>query len=87
MHSAMSVDTCVTIREACPVEYIISGQYVEFSYGSLQKGFHFSFEPAALRKFLMLGAEALAEIETRAERKLAEEVINNNGELVTTGER
>jgi hypothetical protein len=58
----MSVDTCVTIREACPVEYVISGRYAEFSYGSVRKGFHFSFEPAALRKLMALGAEALAEI-------------------------
>jgi hypothetical protein len=82
-HHAISVDTCVTIREACPVEYIISGQYVEFSYGSLQKGFHFSFEPAALRKLLMLGAEALAEM-TRVEQELAEDGVT--GELVTAGE-
>jgi hypothetical protein len=84
MHSAISVDTCVTIREACPVEYIISGQYAEFSYGSLQKGFHFSFEPAALRKLMALGAEALAEIAARAEQT---DDNAADGELVTTGKR
>jgi hypothetical protein len=64
----MSVDTCVTIREACPVEYVVSGRYAEFSYGSLQKGFHFSFEPAALEKLMALAAEALAEIAAQTEQ-------------------
>ena len=81
MHSAMSVDKCVTIREACPVEYIISGQYAEFSYGSLQKGFHFSFEPAALRKLMALGAQALAEIAAQTQHQ------DDNGKLAMTGER
>lgn len=63
MHSAISVDMCVTIREANRLEYIISGQYAEFSYGSLQKGFHFSAD--RLAEVLTAVAMPVAEAQPR----------------------
>jgi hypothetical protein len=86
MHRAISVDACVTIREACPVDYIISGQHIEFSYGSLQDGFHFSFEPAALRRLMALGAEALADLAALAHRVQAADAISS-GDQVKSRER
>jgi hypothetical protein len=57
----LSVDTCVSIQGACPAEYVICGQLVEFHFGGLRDGFHFAFDVAALRKLAALSAEALAE--------------------------
>jgi hypothetical protein len=60
----LSVDTCVTIQGACPAEYIICGQLVEFHFGGQRDGFHFAFDAAALRKLAALSAEALAQWDT-----------------------
>jgi hypothetical protein len=46
-HGDLSVDTCVAIRETCPVEYVTNGKVIEFHYGGPNEGFHFEFDVAA----------------------------------------
>lgn len=66
MHHSLTVDLCVGIRDGCPVTYLITADnQAEFSFGGVRDGVTCAFEPASLRAFLMLGAEALAEMEGR----------------------
>jgi hypothetical protein len=67
MHDSLTVDMCVGIRKDCPVSYLITpDNQVEFSFGGVREGFHYAFDAASLRDFLVIGAEALAELDARA---------------------
>jgi hypothetical protein len=69
MHDTVTVDMCVGIRQGCPIDYLITADnQTEFSFGGQLDGFHFAFDAAALRAFLKVGAEALAEMEGQAEQ-------------------
>lgn len=64
MRDSLTVDMCVTVTKNCPITYMITvDKQVEFSFGGMRDGFHYSFDAAALRTFLSAGSEALAEIE------------------------
>jgi hypothetical protein len=67
MHSVLSVDTCVTVRHGCPMEYVICGDRVEFSYGGPRNGFHFAYDASALAGLVRLGTEALSQLDAGAE--------------------
>lgn len=71
MHDHVTVDMCVSIRSGCPITYLITADnQAEFSFGG---GCHYAFEAAALRAFLKLGAEALAEVEAQSEQALSDD--------------
>jgi len=59
----LSVDMCLTVRGECPVEYLICGGLIEFSFGGPQDGFNVAVDTEALRKLVTLGSEALAELD------------------------
>ena len=82
-HSDLSVDTCVTIRETCPMEYTICGNLVEFHFGGSWEGFHFAFDAAALRKLAKLSKEAVAHLDALPAKARAADV----GELICAGRR
>jgi hypothetical protein len=64
MHEIVTVDMCVSIRSECPTDYlVIADNQAEFSFGGQHSGFHHAFDVDALRAFLKIGAEALAELE------------------------
>lgn len=64
MHEHLSVDMCVSIRSGCSTDYLITGdKQVEFSFGGLQSGCQFAFDAPALRNFIAVAANALAELE------------------------
>jgi hypothetical protein len=67
MHDSLTVDMCVGIRKGCPLSYLITADgQVEFSFGGARDGFYYAFDASSLRDFLVVGAEALAELDAQA---------------------
>jgi hypothetical protein len=84
MHNSLTVDMCVDIRKDCPIDYLITADnQAEFSFGGPKGGCHYAFDAAALRAFLKLGVEALAEIDGRTEQGQSADCTTRA--LVTTG--
>lgn len=66
MHHSLTVDMCIGVRKGCPVGYLITADgQVEFSFGGIRDGFYYAFDAVSLRDFLVVGAEALAELDAR----------------------
>ena len=85
MYHNLTVDMCVGIRKNCPISYLITADnQAEFSFGDQRDGFHYAFDAAALRAFLKVGAEALAELEGTAADDTEATAVS---ELVTIGRR
>jgi hypothetical protein len=62
--SNLKISSYVTISEGCPMRFRVnSSDDVEFSFGDIRSPFEFVFDNEALRAYLALGAEALAEME------------------------
>jgi hypothetical protein len=65
MQDRLTVDMCVGIRADCPVTYqVTADKQAEFSFGGSRDGFHYAFDAPALRTFLRVGTQALAELES-----------------------
>jgi hypothetical protein len=67
MNEGPKVDVCIGIDEDCAIDYMITREYneVDFRFGGPGDGFHYIFDIVALRRFLEVGARAVAEIEAR----------------------
>ena len=65
MNDSPKVDVCIGIDENCAIDYMITREYneVDFQFGNQRDGFHYVFDIVALRRFLEIGARAVAEIE------------------------
>lgn len=65
MYESLTVDMCVGIRKDCPITYLVTAdKQAEFSFGGRGNACHYAFDAPALRAFLRIGAEALAELES-----------------------
>ncbi len=58
----LALDTYVTIRKSCPVEYRLDGSLTEFWFGSPSNGLRVAFDPLALRRLAELVSEALTKL-------------------------
>jgi hypothetical protein len=65
MGQDLDVGSWVVVRRGCPIAYCVNGEQVEFRLGSRNDGVDFVFEPDALRAFVEVSQEVLAEL-TRA---------------------
>jgi hypothetical protein len=78
MRETMTVDMCVSIRTGCPIMYLVTAdKQVEFSFGGLQSGCHYAFDAGALRTFIGVAAEALAELNGPAAPTQSPETTSN----------
>jgi len=83
----MTVDLCVSVRTGCPIMYLVTAdKQVEFSFGGLQAGCHYAFDAGALRAFIGVAAEALAEMDGPAAPKQIDGATSN-GVQHSTAER
>jgi hypothetical protein len=86
MPEAVIVDMCVSIRNDCPIMYLVTAdKQVEFTFGGLQSGCHYAFDAGALRSFIGVAAEALAELDGPAAVKQSAGTTCN-GAQVPSGE-
>ncbi len=64
----LKVNAYVSIHEGCAIRFRINGpDDVEFSLGSPRNPFEFILQREALRHFLILGSEALCEMDALRE--------------------
>lgn len=69
MSDDVKVSSYVSIRDGCPIRFRVNdSDDVEFSLGGLRDPFEFVFQRAALRQFILLGSEALREMDTLKEK-------------------
>ncbi len=68
----LNICSWVQVRDACPMRHIVNGSdEVEFGFGSGTAVFDFLFSADALRRFVLVGLEALREMEEiRAREKV-----------------
>jgi hypothetical protein len=62
MSQDLDVGSWVIVRHGCPIAYCVNGELIEFRLGSRQDGVDFVFEPDALRAFVEVSHEVLAEL-------------------------
>lgn len=75
MPDNLTVDTCVGVRKGCPISFLITAcDQAEFSFGGQRNGFHFSFDQVSLRALLMVGAQALSQMEAQMGEQQADGV-------------
>jgi len=87
MNDTVIVDICVSIRTGCPIMYLVTAdKQVEFTFGGLQSGCHYTFDAGALRSFIGVAAEALAELDGPAALKESAGTTSD-GAQVPAGER
>lgn len=59
-----SIGSWVLVRGACPMYHMVNGSdEVEFTFGSGSAVFDFLFSADALRRFIVIGQQALREME------------------------
>lgn len=69
----LSIGSWVLVRGTCPMHHMINGSdEVEFTFGQGSSVFDFLFSADALRKFVLVGLEALREMEELRARENAE---------------
>lgn len=62
--SNLRVSSYVTITEGCPMRFRVNTyDDVEFSFGDVRSPFEFVFDNEALRAYVAVAAEALAEMD------------------------
>jgi hypothetical protein len=68
----LSLGSWVLVRGACPMHHMINGSdEVEFTFGAGSSVFDFLFSADALRRFVLVGLDALREMEElRAREKV-----------------
>ena len=78
MFELFKVTSWASARAGCPMQHRVdSGDEVEFTFGSGRESFDFIFDADALRKFMSLAAEALAEMDVRHAQEEAEEATDS----------
>jgi hypothetical protein len=81
MFELFKVTSWASARAGCPMQHRVDGSdEVEFTFGQGSGSFDFIFDAGALRTFIGLAAEALAEMDARHVQEQAEETMNS-GEL------
>ncbi len=87
-HTSLTVSSWVAIGEGCPMSFEILGSgETHFLCGTATDGFEFNFEADALREFLKLGAQALAQMDARYAKEHAGDQDGAAGELIGSGAR
>jgi hypothetical protein len=69
MNTDLKVSSYVIIGDDCPMRFRVNDyDDVEFGFGSERDPFEFVFHRESLRKFIILGSEALCEMDALREK-------------------
>lgn len=69
MNTDLKVSSYVSIKDGCAMRFrVIDHDDVEFGFGSSRDPFEFVFQREALRRFIILGSEALCEMDALREK-------------------
>jgi hypothetical protein len=76
MFEPFTVTSWASASEGCRIQHSVGGSdEVTFVFGSGTDTFEFAFDAEALKNFIALGAEALAEMDAQATDELAKAAV------------